>query len=105
MYDLYLDDYDYFHLSGGDTHLIAEHLRRFLYETEQARDVATEPLYMGVTLKAHGKFFNGGGAGYLLNRAALQRLVRDAFPTCLVHARQSSEDASICVQVLATTTG
>jgi glycoprotein-N-acetylgalactosamine 3-beta-galactosyltransferase len=92
MYDHYFDDYDYFYLSGDDTHLIVENLRRYLYETEQAHDAATTPLYMGMKVKAGKVVFNGGGAGYVLNRVALQRLVVDAFPTCLVHARQSSED-------------
>jgi hypothetical protein len=100
MHDHYLDDYDYFYLSGDDTHLIIENLRRFLYETEQTHDMATELLYMGMELKTRRKLFNGGGAGYVLNRVALQRLVRDAFPTCLVHARQSSEDRFVakCLQ-------
>jgi hypothetical protein len=102
MYDHYLDDYDYFYLSGDDTHLIVENLRRFLYETEQTYDVATKPIFMGAKIKASGILFNGGGAGYLLNRVALQRLVLDAFPTCLVHAKQSSEDrfVAMCLQQL-----
>jgi hypothetical protein len=97
-----LDDYDYFYLSGDDTHLIVENLRRFLYETEQTHDVTTTPIFMGSKIKAKRKVFNGGGAGYLLNRVALQRLVRDAFPKYLVHARQSSEDRFVarCLQQL-----
>jgi hypothetical protein len=35
---------------------------------------------MGMKLKAVGNLFNGGGSGYVLNRVALQQLVRDAFP-------------------------
>jgi hypothetical protein len=102
MHDHYLDDYDYFYLSGDDTHLIVENLRRFLYETEQTHDMATEPVFMGSKFKAKGKVFNAGGAGYVLNRVALQRLVRAAFPTCLVHARQSSEDRFVakCLQAV-----
>jgi hypothetical protein len=102
MHDHYLDNYDYFYLSGDDTHLIVENLRRFLFETEQAHDVANEPVFMGSRLKVGGKVFNGGGSGYVLNRVALQRLVRDVFPTCLVHARQSAEDrfVSKCLQAV-----
>jgi glycoprotein-N-acetylgalactosamine 3-beta-galactosyltransferase len=101
MYDHYFDDYDYFYLSGDDTHLIVENLRRFLYETEQAHDVATTPLFMGMKFKPGKKVvYNGGGAGYVLNRVALQRLVRDTFPTCLVHQRESCEDRFVarCLQ-------
>jgi hypothetical protein len=103
MYDHYFETYDYFYLSGDDTHLIVESLRRFLYETEQAHDVATEPLFMGMKMKPPGRdFFNGGGAGYVLNRVALQRLVLDAFPKCLAKTRQSSEDrfVAICLKEL-----
>jgi hypothetical protein len=103
MYDHYLDDYDYFYLSGDDTHLIVENLRRFLYDTEQAHDVATEPVFMGMKIKDGIKdrlVFNCGGSGYVLNRVALKRLVRDIFPKCFARSRQSNEDVlvSMCLQ-------
>jgi glycoprotein-N-acetylgalactosamine 3-beta-galactosyltransferase len=41
MYDNYFDGYKYFYLSGDDTHLIVENLRRYLYTVEQTHDVAT----------------------------------------------------------------
>jgi hypothetical protein len=74
-------------LAGDDTHLIVENLRRHLYTVEETHDVATEPLFMGaLTYKAAP--YNDGGAGYVLNRVALKRLVLEAFPKC--HAKKKS---------------
>jgi hypothetical protein len=54
MYDHYFDDYDYFYLSGDDTHLIVENLRHSVQRTRQTHDVATTPIFMGMKLKAGG---------------------------------------------------
>jgi hypothetical protein len=91
MYDNYFDDYEYFYLAGDDTHLIVENLRRYLYTVEQTHDVATEPLYMGMPYTYH-ILYNSGGAGYVLNRVALKRLVLGAFPTCRARDQVSAED-------------
>jgi glycoprotein-N-acetylgalactosamine 3-beta-galactosyltransferase len=91
MYDNYFDDYEYFYLAGDDTHLIVENLRRYLYTVEQSHDVATEPLYMGMPYNYH-ILYNSGGAGYVLNRVALKRLVLEAFPNCHAQKIISAED-------------
>jgi glycoprotein-N-acetylgalactosamine 3-beta-galactosyltransferase len=96
MYDNYFDDYEYFYLAGDDTHLIVENLRRFLYTVEQAHDVTTEPLYMGMPYTYHVPY-NSGGAGYVLNRVALKRLVLEAFPTCHAKNQSSAEDRFIAM--------
>jgi hypothetical protein len=96
MYDNYYDDYDYFYLCGDDTHLIVENLRRYLYTVEQSHDVSTEPLYMGMPYKKRA-LYNSGGAGYVLNRVALKRLVVDAFPKCLATKRESAEDRNVAI--------
>jgi hypothetical protein len=98
MYDNYFDDYEYFYLAGDDTHVVVENLRRYLYTVEQTHDVATEPLYMGMPFALTGwknLLFNIGGAGYVLNRVALKRLVLEAFPTCYPKTQLSEEDQII----------
>jgi hypothetical protein len=91
MYDHYYDDYEYFYLAGDDTHVIVENLRRYLYTVEQTHNVTTEPLFMGaLTYKADP--YNDGGAGYVLNRVALKRLVLEAFPVCGATTEVSAED-------------
>jgi hypothetical protein len=97
MYDNYFDDYEYFYLAGDDTHLIVENLRRYLYTVEQSHDVATEPLYMGMPYK-YRVLYNSGGAGYVLNRVALKRLVLEAFPKC--HAMNQGKYAYAFVVVV-----
>jgi glycoprotein-N-acetylgalactosamine 3-beta-galactosyltransferase len=91
MYDNYFDDFEYFYLAGDDTHLIVENLRRYLYTVEQKHDAATEPLYMGMP-RTYRTLYNSGGAGYVLNRVALKRLVLEAFPTCHAKNQVSAED-------------
>jgi hypothetical protein len=99
MYDNYFDDYEYFYLAGDDTHVIVENLRRYLYTVEQTHDVATEPLFMGNPFIWHNSkpelIYNDGGAGYVLNRVALKRLVLEAFPFCYPNVQVSMEDVFV----------
>jgi glycoprotein-N-acetylgalactosamine 3-beta-galactosyltransferase len=101
MYDNYFDDYEYFYLAGDDTHLIVENLRRYLYTVEQTHDVATEPLYMGMSYTFE-VLYNSGGPGYVLNRVVLKRLVLEAFPTCYAETEVSAEDryVGLCLKSL-----
>jgi hypothetical protein len=92
MYDNYFDDYEYFYLAGDDTHLIVENLRRYLYTVEQTHNVAKEPLYMGMPYTYRTILYNSGGAGYVLNRVALKRLVLVAFQICHAKNQVSAED-------------
>jgi hypothetical protein len=92
MYDNYFDDYEYFYLAGDDTHLIVENLRRYLYTVEQTHNVAREPIYMGMPYTYRTILYNSGGAGYVLNRVALKRLVLVAFQICHAKNQVSAED-------------
>ena len=83
-------------MAGDDTHLIVENLRRYLYTIEQTHDVATEPLYMGMPYEYH-ILYNSGGAGYVLNRVALKRLVLEAFPNCHATTQVSAEDRFVAM--------
>jgi hypothetical protein len=96
MYDNYFDDYEYFYLVGDDTHLIVENLRRYLYTVEQTHDVATTPIFIGVPFMHQSELlYNDGGAGYVLNRVALKRLVLEAFPKCYAETQSSAEDVYV----------
>jgi glycoprotein-N-acetylgalactosamine 3-beta-galactosyltransferase len=100
MYDHYLDDYDFFFLSGDDAHVIVENLRRVLEssiimddETTTTKNENDFPLYLGHWIPFLNKkdYFCGGGAGYVLNRVALRILVRDLFPNCFPHIRGADD--------------
>lgn len=102
MHDYYLDDFDFFFLSGDDTYLIVENLRRTI---QWLGDSAWEqPLYLGhwVPYGSNGNYFCGGGPGYLLNRKTLELLVRNVFPICKPRLQTSSEDRILgqCLQTI-----
>jgi glycoprotein-N-acetylgalactosamine 3-beta-galactosyltransferase len=77
LYDLYLEEYDFFYLAGDETYLIVENLRSYLRTLDQ-----TQPLYIGSQVRYREETYVLGGAGYLLNRVALRQLVQKALPTC-----------------------
>ena len=75
---LYRDDFEWFMLSGHDTFVIVENLFRYLSREEFAqRNAGSVPLFLGrrFLLPDQGLVFNSGGAGYILNRPALDALV------------------------------
>jgi hypothetical protein len=87
-------------VTGDDTHVIVENLRRYLYTVEQTHDVATEPLFMGALAyrdDVKDFIYNDGGAGYVLNRVALKRLVLDIFPRCHAKVQILAEDMVIAL--------
>jgi glycoprotein-N-acetylgalactosamine 3-beta-galactosyltransferase len=92
IHDNYLDDFDFFFLSGDDTHVIVENLRRVLESMGNAAHEA--PLYLGhwVPDLYDSGYFCGGGPGYVLNKVALRILVRDLLPNCAPHEQVAAED-------------
>jgi hypothetical protein len=93
MYDYYLDDYDYFLLSGDDTFVIMENLRNYLLLLEWetgGRD--SQPLFIGQPFSLFHVYYNTGGPSYILNRSALRRLVEDALPHFFADTVTSGED-------------
>ena len=90
IHDHYIDDYDYFHLSGDDNHFIIENMKNYLSTLN-----TEEPLYLGHQFKSRGVIVCGGGAGYTLNKVALKRLIEEVLPQYMPHKVVSSEDAFI----------
>ena len=100
IYDNYLQEYDFFYLSGDDTHVIVENLRSFLQS--MVDNLMNYPLYLGHWIpdlydRNNNKtenpyYFIGGGPGYVLNRKAVQILVEDVLPNCGTTTVNSAED-------------
>ena len=100
IYEYYRDDFDYFHIGGDDTFVIADNLRSFLARPEiREQNDAGKPLYLGRRMKVGGNanhLFNTGGAGYVFNRAALE-LFYDSLdePFCAPHRHGFYEDVLV----------
>jgi hypothetical protein len=94
IHDYFLSDFDYFYLSGDDTHVIVENLRRLLDDLPKPQ-AQEQPLYLGHFIPQLGLksgYFCGGGPGYVLNRQAVRILVQTLLPVCHVHTQVSAED-------------
>lgn len=74
----HLHEYDYFVSGGDDIFLIIENLRRYLLSDEilTATNQGTKPIFLGRAFRPPGDdiVFNSGGAGFVLNTAALEIL-------------------------------
>ncbi|XP_071966235.1 glycoprotein-N-acetylgalactosamine 3-beta-galactosyltransferase 1-like [Antedon mediterranea] len=75
IYENYLDKADWFLKGDDDTFIIVENLRYFLSDKN-----TNEPLYYGRKFKPYVKQgYMSGGAGYVLSKAAVKKLVEVAF--------------------------
>ncbi|XP_059489913.1 glycoprotein-N-acetylgalactosamine 3-beta-galactosyltransferase 1-A-like [Neocloeon triangulifer] len=95
IYENYSREYDWFLKADDDSYVIVDNLRKFLlpYNTN-------EPEYFGFNYKTIApKGYMSGGAGYVLSREALRRLVKIAFvgdpKQCPTIAGQGAEDADL----------
>ena len=71
-------DFDWFFIGGDDLFVIPENLRAYLTSPEMAAasEGGKRPIFLGRRFQIPGgQLFNSGGAGYGLNRAALELLV------------------------------
>uniref|UniRef100_A0A0N4ZLN1 N-acetylgalactosaminide beta-1,3-galactosyltransferase n=1 Tax=Parastrongyloides trichosuri TaxID=131310 RepID=A0A0N4ZLN1_PARTI len=81
VYDNYFKNenrYDYFIKADDDTFVIVENLKRFLKNKDE-----NESYYFGSKMRPHKKYgvkgFMSGGAGYVLSRGSLEKLVTEGF--------------------------
>ena len=82
VHDNYLDDYDYFWLGGDDFYLIVENLVNYLASIHKPD--SEDPLLLGHQIPRGNTNFCGGGPGYVLNKMAVKKLIKEALPTCYV---------------------
>jgi hypothetical protein len=122
LYELYYEDFDWFHLGGDDMWLLVENLRMYL-ESDEIRAAANGgfsdtlplgvqsgnnnsiwvqpdqvPLYLGSRLAFRSNtrtLYNTGGPGYTLNKAALKLLVTEGLPVMHSQLRTSAEDLRV----------
>lgn len=89
IHDNYLDDFDYFWLGGDDVLLIVENLRNFLVEDSESNltgaGANNTAAFLGSQVRhSWGDYFCHGGPGYILNKAAVRRLISEVLPKCYV---------------------
>ena len=108
LYRDFVDDFDFFLMGGDDLYVLVPNLRHLL----RTHDGDGEPLYLGRRMRQvpwsgwqgngqGGQLFNSGGAGYVLNAAALRLLGPELAkplarsPACSAHAVDSAEDVRV----------
>ena len=122
-HDHYLEDYDYFHISGDDSFVVMDNMKAFLngdqinrllnghLDTFSKRYQAAKrwemerprPLVLGTPLLFKNSVFPQGGGGYTLNREAVRLMVEEGGPldTNLNDSVDSREDVFIAVMMAA----
>ncbi|XP_011189310.2 glycoprotein-N-acetylgalactosamine 3-beta-galactosyltransferase 1 [Zeugodacus cucurbitae] len=98
VYDEYYADYDWFLKADDDTYIIMENLRYSLYAYDPE-----VPVFFGYELLQQNVTYMSGGAGYVLSREALSRVVRTGFNNDTLcppanYALPEDYSMSICLQ-------
>jgi glycoprotein-N-acetylgalactosamine 3-beta-galactosyltransferase len=77
-YEQHINNYDFFFISGDDTYVIVENLKKYVASTEvREANKESKGLYLGrrfLHRKPDNITFNSGGSGYVLSRKALKVL-------------------------------
>lgn len=107
LYDNYYEKYDWFYIADDDTFVIVENLRLYVESEEiklasnggiflpMGNETSQTPLFLGRRFAFKGDrndIFPSGGAGMLLNKAALKALVTIAINQYQPHAQTFSDD-------------
>lgn len=102
VHDRHADDFDYFIVGGDDMYVIVDNLRLYLNSKEilDATAKGQYPLFLGRRFAQNGNtdmMFNSGGAGYVLNRPALDLLAENIHsnPKCQPHLKGFWEDVQV----------
>ncbi|KAH6932869.1 hypothetical protein HPB50_010429 [Hyalomma asiaticum] len=97
LYNQHLNDYEWFYKADDDTYAIIENLRFFLLDKDPS-----QPRYFGYPFKVIvPQGYMSGGAGYVLSRGALRRIVEEGMMQGRCRADAAgSEDAELgrCMQ-------
>jgi len=109
LYDNFLDDFDFFHISGDDVYLIVENLKEFLASDRVKEWDDTEGKYaFSGFVYQHHKYRNreylAGGSGYTMSKKMLKDFVEGPLQTCDPMRNGPEEDIAIseCAQKLTT---
>lgn len=108
-YDHFLQDYDYFYISGDDVYLMVDNFRAYLQELSEEEDTnnattTSPPCHFGSWLPKRDMI--AGGPGHTLNRAALQQWMESTsdfgWSRCYATLRDSKEDwlTSRCMKLM-----
>ncbi|KAK5968326.1 N-acetyllactosaminide 3-alpha-galactosyltransferase, partial [Trichostrongylus colubriformis] len=92
------DQFDWYYKADDDTYVIMEHMYEYLATLDP-----DEPYFLGYPMRPYlNRGYNGGGAGYVLSRAAMKLFVDKAFYDRTRCPFDLSEDVGIarCLQNL-----
>eukprot|EP00567_Pseudictyota_dubia_P003172 CAMPEP_0197453960 /NCGR_PEP_ID=MMETSP1175-20131217/36540_1 /TAXON_ID=1003142 /ORGANISM="Triceratium dubium, Strain CCMP147" /LENGTH=402 /DNA_ID=CAMNT_0042987399 /DNA_START=172 /DNA_END=1380 /DNA_ORIENTATION=+ len=106
LYDNFLDDYEFFHISGEDVFVIVENLKEFLATdfVKEYEKVPNQYIFAGFPMK-HQYYKNDflcGGPGYTMSRKMLKAFVEGPLQTCQTKREGPNEDIMVseCAKLL-----
>jgi len=101
----YREEFDWFVIGGDDLFVVPSNLRAYVTSeaVQRASEGGKKPMFLGRRFQIpKGQLFNSGGAGYVLNREALDLLVDNLDnQRCRPHQHVFAEDVNVahCLEV------
>ncbi len=121
-HDHFLNDYDYFHISGDDSVIVADNMKVYLQgkqisrllnghidnisralnfrKWENMESGQQRPLLLGIPLLFHESMFPLGGSGYTLNREALRLIGVEGGPLDTEHTEEKDSREDLFISLL-----